>query len=153
MRKKGAGAASAKSVRITIADVVIILTAAVFIAMLIHYTFAKDDGADGYTIQYVVKVTGVRDELSDRITVGDAVYNMEDSLPMGTVTAFSREASTDEKGRTIPGMMDLYVTIEASARPYSVGSAVSGHMIYAEGRLELRTSKFYFGGVCIDVSR
>ncbi|NLM56300.1 MAG: DUF4330 family protein [Clostridiales bacterium] len=153
MRKNGVGGASSKSIRITIVDVIIIITAAVFIAMLIHYTFARDNSGDGYIIQYVVKVAGVRDELSDRITVGDAVYNMEDSLPMGTVTAFSREASTDEKGRTIPGMMDLYVTIEANARPYGVGSAVSGHVIYAEGWLELRTSKFYFGGVCIDVSR
>jgi hypothetical protein len=153
VRKNGVGVASANRVRISVADIVIIITVAVFVAMLIHFTFAKDDGTDGYIIQYVVKVTGVRDELSDRITVGDAVYNMEDNLPMGTVTAFSREASVDEKGRTIPGMMDLYVTIEASARPYGVGSAVSGHMIYAEGHLELRTSKFYFAGVCIDVSR
>ncbi|HPU17995.1 MAG TPA: hypothetical protein PLZ27_04910, partial [Bacillota bacterium] len=63
MRKNGVGGASSKSIRITIVDVIIIITAAVFIAMLIHYTFARDNSGDGYIIQYVVKVAGVRDEL------------------------------------------------------------------------------------------
>jgi hypothetical protein len=48
VRKNGVGVASANRVRISVADIVIIITVAVFVAMLIHFTFAKDDGTDGY---------------------------------------------------------------------------------------------------------
>ena len=135
--------------RVITAVDVIILVSLIFFGYLIYRTAFANTHADTYEIDYVVKVSSVRSELSDRIANGDEVYSMEGEY-MGRVTAYEARTSVLPSGQTMPGCSDLYITIEAQATGDGV---VAGSEIYVEGEYELYTPGLYFKCVCISVKK
>ncbi len=136
-----------KGLPISVTDFVIIALIAVLCFFVYKYVFSAPP-EETYNIDYVVKVSEIRSELSDRISVGDLVYG-ENGAFMGRVTATSAVAAVKgSTGKTIPDRTDLYITIEADA---DSDGEVAGHRIYAEREMELYTPGLYFNGVCISV--
>lgn len=168
MKKKNTGENGAAGVwhaHVTAVDFIII--ASIVIAAFLTYNFifgGADFDESGVPIIYVVKASGVRDELSDRVSVGDSIYSSESGEYMGKVTAYERrDAIIAATGATIQGQSDIYVTIEADTDggSESTESGVmtggvtlkSGCVISVEGKLSLRTASFSFDGVCISIDK
>ena len=131
----------------TAADLVIIILIIALGFIVYRYAFASS-GEDTFEIDYTVKVSAIRSELSDKVKAGDDVYS-SDGAYMGRVISCSPvTAVLGTTGQTLPGMSDLYITIEAEA----TGDRVVGwYEIYAERELELYTAGLYFECVCISV--
>lgn len=136
---------------VTAADLVIILLIAVLIAVVYRYAFAET-GDGGVNIDYTVKVSGVRAELSDRIKAGDEVYST-DGVYMGKVVSSSPAAAVlEQTGQSLPGLYDLYITIEATANgDEASGWKIGWQEIFVEREMELYTPGLRFDGVCISV--
>ena len=138
-----------KRFAVTVADLVILILILLVGFFIYRYAFAGA-GDDTFEIDYVVKVSAIRTELSDRIAVGDEVYSRDGDY-MGRVSAYQvRAAVLETTGQTLPDCSDLYITIEAQA---SGDGNVSGYEIYAERELSLYTTGLSFEGVCIRVRR
>lgn len=136
-----------KRLAVTAADLVIVIALVALVFFTYEYVFAGSS-EDTFELDYVVKVSSIRSELADRISVGDEVYSA-DGVYMGRVTAYeARTAVLGTTGQTLPDRSDLYITIEAEA---SDGGYVSGHRIYAECELRMFTAGLSFEGVCINV--
>lgn len=142
---------SKKRIGITVVDVLILLFI-VFVGFFAYkIIFTADTEEDTYAVSYVMKVNAVREELTDRIAVGDKVYLVGDNAAVGVVTAYEiTGAVIEETGQTIPGMYDLYITIEAESQKDD-GVYVSGYNIHVEDEYSMRTNSFAFDGVCISV--
>ena len=141
--------AEKKRFAVTAADLVIFILILLVGLFIYRYAFAGS-AEDTFEIDYVVKVSAIRNELSDRIAVGDAVYSSNGDY-MGRVSAYQvRAAVLETTGQTLPDCSDLYITIEAQA---SGSGNVSGYEIYAERELEMYTTGLSFHGVCIRVRR
>ncbi len=138
---------------ITAVDVlilVIILAVGVFAYQII---FTSDTDTESYPIDYVIKVSAVRDELSDRVNIGDKVFLWEDNAEVGAVKAYEVTASVlPETGQTLPGLYDLYITVTAGSAS-SDRIYVSGHNITVEGEYSMRTNSFFFDGICISINK
>lgn len=132
---------------VTAADLIIIILLAALVMLVYRYAFTSP-GEDTFGIDYTVKVSAVRSELSDKVKAGDDVYS-DDGAYMGRVVSCSPvTAVLGTTGQTIPGMYDLYITIEAEAN----GDGLVGWQeVYAEREMTLYTAGFYFEGVCISV--
>lgn len=149
--KKEKDGAAKRRIGITLVDV-LVFALILFVCILAYrFIFTETDG-ETYGVSYVIKVSEVRDELSDRITVGDEVYS-SDGVYMGRVRACEVTASLSPlSGQSIPGLYDLYVTIEAeSSAPDEV--LVGGNSVKVEGEYSLRTTGFSFSGVCISIGK
>lgn len=142
---------SKKRIGITVVDVLVLLFI-VFVGFFAYkIIFTADTVEDTYAVSYVMKVNAVREELTDRISVGDKVYLVDDNAAVGVVTAYEiTGAVIEETGQTIPGMYDLYITIEAESQKDD-GVYVSGYNIHVEDEYSMRTNYFAFDGVCISV--
>lgn len=142
---------SKKRIGITVVDVLILLIVIFIGAFAYRIIFTSGGEEETYPVSYVMKVHGVREELSDRIAVGDEVFLTEDNSDVGVVKAYEVTAAViEETGQTVPGMYDLYITIEASSSKDG-GVYVSGYNINVEGGYSMRTNSFAFEGVCISV--
>lgn len=137
-----------KARAVTAADLIIVIVLLLFGLFVFEYVFAASP-EDTYEIVYVVKVSEVRSELRDRVTVGDSVYCTDGSY-MGVVSAVETRAAVLESGKTLPDRYDLYITIAADA---SGDGVVSGHELYAERELEMYAPGLYFECVCISVRK
>lgn len=149
--KSGEKNNSGKKTGITVVDVLIfaLIIAAVF--TVYKFVLTNDTSSEVYPISYVVKVPCVRGELSDRISVGDSVFLTSDNSVVGTVRAYEVTSAVIEKtGQTVPGMYDLYITVEAQSERNG-GVYVSGYEINVEGKYSMRTNSFAFDGICISV--
>ena len=139
--------AEKKRLSVTAADLVIVIILYLFGFFTYENVFIGPS-EETYAVEYVVKVSAIRAELSDRISVGDDVYSADGSY-MGSVTAYERrDAVLGTTGQTLPGVSDLYITIGAQA---DENGFVSGYEIYAERELELYTTGLSFDCVCIRV--
>ncbi len=138
---------SEKRAFVTAADVIIIAALLLLGFLAYRYVYSGPD-EETFELDYVVKVSSIRSELSERIAVGDEVYSA-DGAYMGRVTAYeSRGAVLGTTGQTVPDRSDLYITIEASA---DSDGLVSGHEVYVERELSLYTTGLSFDGICISV--
>lgn len=136
-----------KRLAVTAADLVIVIVLLALAFFTYEYVFEGSE-ADTFELDYVVKVSAIRSELADRITVGDEVYSV-DGAYMGRVTAYeARAAVLGTTGQTLPDRSDLYITIEVEAEE---GRYVSGVRIYVECELQMFTKGLSFEGVCINV--
>lgn len=137
---------------VTAADLVILILIVILGAVVYRYAFASHDEGS-VDIDYTVKVSAVRSELADRIKAGDEVYST-DGAYMGRVVSSSPATAVLEKtGQSMPGLYDLYITIEASATgDETAGWRIGWQEIYVERELELYTPGLRFGGVCISVN-
>lgn len=141
-----------KRIGITLFDV--LLTIIIIAVGVLVYEFVLTDSTldDTYSVVYVIKVAEVRDELTDRVAVGDEVFTTDGTF-MGNVKAYEVTASRSAlTGQIIPGRYDLYVTITAeSSSPDE--AIVSGYEVLVEREYSLRTDNFSFSGVCISVGK
>ncbi len=135
--------------RVSVTAVDLIIIAALLLTGFFTYRYVfSDPVGETFELDYVVKVSAVRSELSEKIAVGDEVYS-EDGAYMGRVTAYeSRGAVMGTTGQTIPDRSDLQITIEAVA---DSGGLVSGNEIYVGRELSMYTTGLFFEGVCISV--
>ncbi len=141
-----------KRIGITLFDV--LLTIIIIAVGVLVYEFVLTDSTldDTYSVVYVIKVAEVRDELTDRVVVGDEVFTTDGTF-MGNVKAYEVTASRSAlTGQIIPGRYDLYITITAeSSSPDE--AIVSGYEVLVESEYSLRTDNFSFSGVCISVGK
>lgn len=149
--KKEKDGTAKKRIGITLVDVLILVLIVFLCVVAYRFVFTETED-EAYTVSYVIKVTEVRDELSDRITVGDEVYT-DGGVYMGRVRAYEVTGAVSAlNGQTIPGLYDLYVTVEAeSSDPDEV--LINGISVKVEGEYSLRTAEFSFGGVCISIGK
>ncbi len=137
-----------KRTAFTAADVVIVVLLLLLGFFIYRYTFADTSG-DGAETEYVVRVSAIRTELSDRVSADDEVYSKDGEF-MGRVISCTAAAAIDpETGRQLPDQWtDLYITIDALA---DGDGKVSGMKIAAERELELYTKGLFFKGVVVNV--
>lgn len=136
-----------EKIRVTAVDLVIVLV--LLLAVFLAYRYVYSGPAEEtFELDYVVKVSGIRSELAQKISVGDDVYSTDGEY-MGRVTAYEpRGAVLGTTGQSLPDRSDLYITIEAQA---DGDGLVSGHEIYVERELELYTTGLSFECICINV--
>lgn len=147
--KKERADAGKKRIGITLIDVLLFVLI-VLVAILAYRFVFTDTEAEAYGVSYVIKVTEVRAEFADRIAAGDEVYSA-DGVYMGTVRACEAASSVSPlTGQTIPGVHDLYVTVEAESADADE-IIISGCEVKVEGKYSFRTVNFAFDGVCIDI--
>ncbi len=149
--KKERSDAENRRIGITLIDVLIFVIIALVAVLAYRFVFT-DTETEEYDVSYVIKVTEVRAEFSDRIAAGDEVYSY-DGVYMGTVRACEVASAVSAlTGQTIPGMYDLYVTVEAESADADE-IVISGSTIKVEGKYSFRTVNFAFEGVCIDTGK
>ncbi len=148
---KESGAAK-KRIGITLFDVLLFVL--IIAVGVLVYEFVLTDSTldDTYAVSYVIRAVEVRDELTDRVAVGDQVFSTDGTF-MGNVKAYEVTASRSAlTGQLIPGRYDLYITISAeSSSPDE--AIVSGYEVLVESEYSLRTDNFSFSGVCISVGK
>ncbi|MCD7748043.1 MAG: DUF4330 domain-containing protein [Firmicutes bacterium] len=138
--------------RVTAADVVIIALAVIIAVGLYAYLFGGISVGETEEITFVLRVESVREEFTDRISVGDGVYRASDGEYIGTVSAYEIQNSSASE----PDKSDLYVTITATAEVGDDGICViSGTKILSgsDYRYELRTTDFYFEGGIVSITK
>lgn len=141
------------SVRVTATDVFIIIAAVLLLLLIVRFVFLTDANDEAYDISYVVKISGVRDEFSDKLKAGDAIYLAANGVKVGTVTACESTASVlDKTGQVVPGRSDIYVTVEVKSSEADRIS-VSGCNIVVEGAYSMRSASFSFECVCVSIGK
>lgn len=141
------------AVRVTVADVIVLLFVAVLILLAVKYVFSTDANDETYDISYVIKISEVRDELADKLKAGDTLYLSSNGLAVGTVTACeSTSAVLDKTGQTVPGHSDLYVTVTVKSSE-AERIMISGCNITVEGEYSMRSTDFSFECVCVSVGK
>lgn len=141
------------SVRVTATDVFIIIAAAILLLLIVRFVFLTDANDEAYDISYVIKLSGVRDEFSDKLKAGDALYLVSNGVKVGTVTACESTASVlDKTGQVVPGKSDIYVTVEVKSSEADRIN-VSGCDILVEGQYAMRSANFSFECVCVSIGK
>ena len=123
--------------KINIVDLLFVLLI-VAVACVTVYKFGfsthKNINQTDTKIQYVLKVSGVRDFTADSINVGDEIYDDESDKFIGVVEAVEKKQAMDhiakqdgtivyaEKG----DRYDVYVTVESDARIINGGFFANG---------------------------
>lgn len=153
---------------------VLFLLMAVCVAVLVFGSGREETSSDGQAVKlrYVVKVGELREELDDRITVGDTAYDSSGLYRMGTVIGSQSEHSTyfsssvtetvvgsggefyeAPVSSVIPGKVDLYVTLEAEALLMEDGRYyVDGRFVCVGTFLSLMTQHFFGEGYCVSIT-
>lgn len=95
----------------------------------------------------------MRDEFSDKLKAGDALYLVSNGVKVGTVTACESTASVlDKTGQVVPGKSDIYVTVEVKSSEADRIN-VSGCDILVEGQYAMRSANFSFECVCVSIGK
>lgn len=153
---------------------VLFLLAAVCATVLVFGSGSKQEKVDGQAVKlrYVVKVAELREELDDRITNGDAVYDASGLYHIGTVIGSQSEPSAyfsssvtetvlGSAGESyeapvssvIPGKVDLFVTVETDALLMEDGRYyVDGRVVCVGTFFSLMTQHFFGEGYCVSIT-
>jgi len=153
---------------------VLFLLAAVCAAVLVFGSGSEEEVTDGQAVKlrYVVKIAELREELDDRITNGDVAYDSSGLYRMGTVIGSQSERSTyfssavtetvvgsdgesyeAPVSSSIPGKVDLYVTLEAEALLMEDGRYyVDGRPVCVGTFFSLMTQHFFGEGYCVSIT-
>ncbi|MBR6650303.1 MAG: DUF4330 domain-containing protein [Clostridia bacterium] len=145
--------------RINIVDIVVF---AVIIIAIAYAAYAivvnmRESGGDA-VIEYVVEIPQIRDELAEKASEGETVYNLRGEA-MGEVRAVSVSQAyyqgSNTQGTTvyskIEGYSSMYITMVCSADVTPYGYELNGEKIAAGSMFQLRTPSLYFEGECVSV--
>lgn len=153
--------------RFNIADVIMILVIVaiafgIFRLIDPFHWFTTNEVRD-VSIRYVVKLSGIDDDINVKDTVknGVAVMNSATEYSMGTVESVKAqdaavweysEESQEMVQKTIEGKSDIYITVTVRATYESgVGYVVNGQRIAVGTLLDLRLSSFVGSGYCVEL--
>lgn len=153
---------------------VLFLLAAVCAAVIVFGSGSEKELPEGQAVKlrYVVKVAGLREELDDRITIGDTAYDASGVYTVGRVIGSQSEPSTyfsTTKTETVigqggesyeapvnsivPGKVDLFITLEAEALLMEDGRYyVDGRPVCVGTFFSLMTQHFFGEGYCVSIT-
>ncbi len=153
--------------RFNIADVImilVILAIAFGIFRLVDpFHWFTTNEVRNVSIRYVVKLSGIDDDINVKDTVknGVAVMNSATEYSMGTVESVKLQDATiweyvedspEMVQKTIEGKSDIYITVTVRATYESgVGYEVNGQRIAVGTLLDLRLSSFVGSGYCVEL--
>ncbi len=117
----------------------------------------QSSGGDA-VIEYVIEVPKIRNELSEKITEGEIVYNSHGDV-MGEVKAVSVSQAyyqgANAQGATVYSKIDgynaIYVTIVCTAEVKPAMYELNGQRLAAGCSYQLRTPSLYFEGECVSI--
>ncbi len=144
-----------------IVDLVVLAVIIIAIGYAVYAVAVNMQSSGGEaTIEYVVEVPKIRNELSDKIIKGDKVYNEKGDL-MGEITAVSVSQAyyegSDADGNIvysrIDGYSSIYVTVVCTANVAPYGYELNGSRISSGEDYALRAPSLYVEGQCVSVRR
>ena len=163
-KKNAQGKEKKKRLGINILDVLIILCV-LAVAVLAFFVYSPLDmislPADETAVIYSVRISGVPSAYATNINIGDKVSD-SDGYDLGVVaSAVEVEAHTlyifDENSGGVkpvvhPDLVDLIITVSATANVKNDGYLIDGRRIAVEGVYNLLLPNFEAEGICISLS-
>ena len=147
--------------KLNIVDLVVFAVIVIAIGYAVYAVAVNMQRSGGEAaVEYVVEVSKIRNELSEKIAEGQKVYDKNGDL-MGEVTAVSVSQAYYEganaEGNTVYSRIDgyntIYVTVVCTAEVTPSGYEINGNNLAAGLEYSLRTSALYFEGQCVNVRR
>ena len=147
-----------------ILDALIIFCVACAVALL-FFVYSPLDllsiRSDNTTVIYSVRVSGVPTEYAGSINIGDQVSD-GNGYNLGTVASAVEveshaiynfdEITNGIKPIVHPELVDLIITVSASAQKQEDGYSINGKRIAVEGEYELLLPGFEAKGICVSLS-
>lgn len=141
------------------AIVVLLIVAAVVFAVVRVVKNSSEKTSD-VSLTFVIQTDKIPDELSDNVSVGDAIYDGATGRKIGEVTACdtrpAQHTGSDSNGTPVvsdvPGYKTLYVTCSAVSVYGEDGYTVEGVQISSGKRYVLMFPSLYCEGECISIS-
>lgn len=142
----------------------LLMIAAVAVVLLYIFVWSEQHsieslaGTEKTRISYVVEISGLQEDYSDLIAVGDAPMDSSKKVPLGVITAIeTRPYIYTGKNlhdgtmvlSTVENQVSLYLTIETDAVPQGYGYAVSGSDMFVGRLLYLAFQDVVCSGYCI----
>ena len=113
-----------KRIRFNLFDVIVIAVILVLAAaayLILNGLPGAADAAETTTVTYTLELTGLREEMSDSVAVGDTFYETSNGYAIGTVTAvevvpYTVNATDKEnaviRSEEVSGYISLQITLE-----------------------------------------
>jgi len=110
------------------------------------------------TVRYVVELKNVRDEFTDKVTVGENAFDSVGLYNIGIITAYEEKDATRRGTNLVagepvitpyPGRKNLYLTIEAQANLENNIYSIGGYRITVGMGVSLKMQNFSGTGNCI----
>lgn len=147
--------------KLNIVDFVVLLVILVVVGYAVYAMAARvEDNGGSADIQYVICADELRSGFSDKLTVGDPVYNRAGDF-MGSVVSVSASPAyfegVDSNGNavnsTIEGYETAYITVSCNASVRKWGYEMNGETVAAGESYQLRTPSLWFEGQCVSVEK
>ena len=140
--------------------IVILLMVAVIVLAVVRIVKSSSETTSDISLTFVMQTDMIPDELSDNVSVGDAIYDGETGRKIGEVTACdtrpAQHTGSDSNGTPVvsdvPGYKTLYVTCSAVSVYGEDGYTVEGVQISSGKRYVLMFPSLYCEGECISIS-
>ena len=140
--------------------IVILLMVAVIVLAVVRIVKSSSETTSDVSLTFVMQTDMIPDELSDNVSVGDAIYDGETGRKIGEVTACdtrpAQHTGSDSNGTPVvsdvPGYKTLYVTCSAVSVYGEDGYTVEGVQISSGKRYVLMFPSLYCEGECISIS-
>ncbi len=145
--------------KLNIVDIVIFAVIIIAMAYAVYAIIVNmQDNGDEVKIEYTIEVPEIRNEISDKASQGQAVYD-ENGDWAGTVKSVAVSQAyhngSDSSGNIVSSRIDgyntMYITIEVDATETKFGYELNGYDISAGSSYCLRTPSLYFEGECVSV--
>ena len=110
------------------------------------------------TVRYVVEAKNVREEFSDKVAIGDTVFDSVALYNIGVVTAYEEKDATRRSTNLVtgepvivpvPGRKHIYLTIEAQANLENNIYSIGGYKISVGMSVMLKLKNLTAAGNCI----
>lgn len=147
--------------KLNIVDFVVLLVILVVIGYAVYAMAARvEDNGGSADVQYVICADRLRSGFSDKLAVGDPVYNTEGDF-MGNVVSVSASPAyfegVDSNGNavksTAEGYETAYITVSCNASVRKWGYEINGETVAAGESYEMRTPALLFEGQCVSVEK
>ncbi len=165
LKKKAAqGKEKKKREGINILDILIIICVSAVVALLFAVYSPWnliDVSSDDVDVIYTVKISGVPSVYASNINIGDKVSD-PDGYELGEVASaveveshvmYIFDANSGVKPIEHPDLVDLVITLAATATVNNDGYLIDGKRIAVEGVYELLLPNFEAEGICISLSQ
>ena len=145
--------------KLNVVDIVIFAVILIALAYAVYAIIVNMQNSGGAAkIEYTIEVPEIRNEISDKVSEGESVYD-ENGDWVGVVKSVAVSQAyhkgSDEDGNVVNSRIDgyntMYVTIEVDVTATGSGYEVNGYDISAGNEYDLRTPSLYFEGECVNV--
>ena len=143
---------------LTVLVVISALAAALYFFVLRYEE--KEDTVSTAQIEYVIEIGRIREELLDKISIGDTVIDSAKNTPIGTVSGVEYTPSysyvlDETTGQIVrveyPDHSDIIVTVRAEGYKTGVGYDINSSVINVGRTVYARFPAFANNGYCISV--